>query len=144
MGGSHRKAVFRSGIREHSRKSRRLRIGGAGAVEPDKRHLCAPGAVAGGYALVEKVPGENEVHIRHHKPAFFKGGPSGNFLHLAFSLFPGFFAEVGILVYDVEVLSERTLALLFRAHRRRGENADAAVDNYRLFSYFMCQYITSI
>ena len=74
-------------------------------------------------ALVEQVSGKQEVDLLLLYAALLQRQVDGLLLHQRLGLFPGLFAEGGVVGEIVEVVCQRALLLLFGPHRGKAQHA---------------------
>ena len=79
---------------EHRAQYRRLRKGGASAVQPEKRLSEAEKSVCRANALIEQVTRKNRVQLRRFAFRLGKRKIQNDSLHLAFGFFPSTISAV--------------------------------------------------
>ena len=108
----------------HGGQQQRLRHGGARPVEPQMGDPGIAQGKGGADALVQQIPGEDQVDVIGVEPRLVQKLVQGELLHLLLRLLPGFFPESGIHAPYVKAVSKRSLCLLLSAHCRPGGDID--------------------
>ena len=86
--------------------------GGAGPVEPQVGDSQIPQGKGRADALVQQIPGKDQVKIRQKDSRLFRQFFQGLLLHMVFRLFPGILPKVGIPAFEVEGMGQGPLRLL--------------------------------
>ena len=145
MGGGHCKAAGGEFcVHKHPCQTQTFCHGGAGAVQPEEGQLQLTGGIRRADTLVEQVTRKQKINLFLLDASFLQSKLDCLFLHQRFRLFPGFFAEGGILRQVIEVICQRTFLFLLCTYRRKTHNAGrmvqldgpAADTNCHLFSSY--------
>ena len=124
VGGGDRQALPRKPrVHKHAGKAETFRHGGAGAVQPEEGDCHLAGGIGRADALVEQVAGKQKVDLLLLHAALLQRQVDGLLLHQRLGLFPGLFAEGGVVGEIVEIVCQRALLLLFGPHRGKAQHA---------------------
>ena len=123
MGGGHgRHPVRVAAAHGHRRQQQALGHGGAGPVKPQMGDPGVAQGKAGADALVQQVPGEDQVQIPLLQLRLVQQLFQGQLLHFLFGLLPGLFSEFCVHALDVEAVAQGAFGFLFPGNAGPGGN----------------------
>lgn len=115
-GGLGHHLIRKTAAHHHGSDEQTLRHGGAGTVKPQMGDAGIAQAEGGADALVQKIPGQDQVEILLFHSGLFSQFFQRHLLHFFLCLFPGLLAEIRVLRCDVKCVGQRTLRLLLACH----------------------------
>ena len=75
-----------------------------------------PQRKGGADALIQQVPGADQIDVPGLQPGLLQQLVQGKLLHFLFRLLPGLFTEFRIHAFDIEAVAQGPLGFLFACH----------------------------
>ena len=139
VGGGHRRRPgAEAPVQRHGRQGQGLPHGGAGPVQPQEGDLEPPGGEGGADALVEQVPGEEQVQGGGVQPRLVQGGGEGLALHGGLRPLPGGLPKGVVPTDGVKGAPQGPLPLLFARHVGVAGDDRGMLQGHRLPPQLFC------